>query len=282
MDHIKIIAAFCIIEDAMRGLGHKSHKLAGVTDAEVLWLAVVASMYFHNHHERTLFVLRGTGYISKPLSTSRFSRRLHALGGWLEYILEMVGEVFAKGNVYVIDSLPVPVCKRVRAARCRKFDRHGGNGGRGRAYFGRCAAKKWSFYGWRLHLICTPQGVPVRFALLPASFHDLTPVYEITFGLPKGAKVYADKGYISSLVKRTLRPTLKRDGVHLITWHKKSMKKRNSFEEWCGLKGYRHTIETANSQLESMGIQALHARTNAGFALKVISSLFALACINAF
>ena len=41
----------------------------------------------------------------------------------------------------MIDSLPVPVCRRVHARRCRKV--------RGRAYCGYGAAKKEKFLGWR-------------------------------------------------------------------------------------------------------------------------------------
>jgi hypothetical protein len=276
MDDIKIITAFCIIEDTMLELGHKSHYLAQATDAEVLLVAVVASMYFQNHHERALFVMKGMRYISKPLSISRFSRRLHSLAQWLEYIVELIGQLYSKGEAFIIDSLPVPVCKAVRAYRCRKL-----HGRASRAYLGRCAAKKWSFFGWRLHLICTPAGVPVRFQMLPASFHDLTPIYELTFGLPDRASVYADKAYISAPVKRSLRPTARRPhGVKLVAAHRKGMKP-NSFEEWCGMRKYpRQSIETANSQLVSMGIQNLHARTDQGLAIKVLASLFALACIN--
>ena len=284
MDDVRIITAYCIIEDTLHKLGHKSHPLASVTDAEVLLVAVVASMYFYNNHERTLFVMyhmHHMHYLSKPLSTSRFSRRVHTLAQWLEYITDLVGQLFAQGAAFIIDSLPVPVCQTVRARRCRKL-----NGERSLPYFGWCSSKRWHFFGWRLHLICTPGGVPVRFQMLPASFHDLTPIYELTFGLPKGAHVYADKGYISAMVRRTLRPTVRRgrdrysrDGVHLIAAHKESMQS-NTFEEWCGLRRYRHTIESANSQLVRMGIQSLHARTDQGFAIKVLASLLALACIN--
>lgn len=35
-------------------------------------------------------------------------------------------------------------------------------------------------------------------------------------------------------------------------------------------------IETVNSQLGKMGVQRIHARTNTGFALKVLASLIAL------
>jgi hypothetical protein len=273
MDDIKIITAYCIIEDTMRTLGHHSHALAQVSDAEVLTVAVVASMYFHNNHERALFVMRGMRYITKPLSISRFSRRLHALGRWLEYIVELVGQLFKQGQAFIIDSLPVPVCKWVRASRCRKVS---GSLAPLRAYFGGCCAKKWKFYGWRLHLVCTPHGVPVSFQMLPASWHDLTPIFELTMGLPKGAKVYADKGYVSRCIKRALRWYA---GVQLVAMHKVSMHP-NTSEEECGLRRYRPRAETINSQLVSMGIQSLHARTDQGFALKVLASLFAVACIN--
>ena len=276
MDDIKIITAYCIIEKTMQQLGHRNHKLAPVTDAEVLTVAVVASMYFHSNHERALCVMKGMRYITKPLSISRFSRRLHALCGWLEQIVELLGALFAQGEAFIIDSIPVPVCKSVRATRCRKIN---GALPSSRPYFGRCASKGWGFFGWRLHLICTPQGVPVAFQMLPASWHDLTPIYELTVGLPSGTFLYADKGYVSALVKRTLRPTLQREGVHLVAWHKKSMQP-NTFQEWCGLKRYRHLIETTLSQLEKMGIQSLHATTNEGFSIKVLASLLALTCIN--
>ena len=278
MDDIKIITVYVIIADILSGLGHQSHQLAQVSDAEILTIAVVSAMYFQNHHQQTLFVMRGLRYITRSISTSRFSRRLHALAQLLEYIVGAVGQLFAQGEVFIIDSLPLPVCKSVRATRCRKIN---GSLPCARAYFGKCAAKRWAFFGWRLHLICTPQGVPVTFQMLPASWHDLSPIYELTMELPTASCVYADKGYISSLVKRTLRPapSRHREGVYLVAWHKKSMQP-NTFEEWCGLKRYRHLIETALSQLVSMGIQRLHARTNQGFSIKVLASLLALTCTN--
>ncbi|GAC1363533.1 MAG: hypothetical protein NVSMB42_23240 [Herpetosiphon sp.] len=43
------------------------------------------------------------------------------------------------------------------------------------------------------------------------------------------------------------------------------------------LREYRHTIETVHSQLDSMGIGRLHARTNAELTLNVQASIIALA-----
>jgi hypothetical protein len=275
VDDITIIAAYEIIVETMRALKHQSHCLARVTDGEVIWIAIVSAMYFQNNHERTLWVLYHTRWLARPLSTSRFNRRLHRLAHWLEFLPELVGQLFGQAEVYIMDSMPVPVCELARAPRCRKL-----RGPDSRAFFGRCAAKRRHFFGWRLHLIVSGAGIPVSFQLLPASFHDLTPIHELTWVLPDGATLYADAAYISTAVRRALRPTVRRpQGVRVVARHKTSMEP-NTWAERAGLREHRQRVETVNAQLASMGVQRLHARTDAGLALKVLASLVAVACIN--
>ncbi len=153
-------------------------------------------------------MLMRLGYV-KGLSVSRFNRRLHKLRDWLYEIVclfhigsntsrlaasdklpilkpiprsllrgDSLTEACRQGSVFVIDSMPFPVCKRVRARHCKKV--------RGKAFYGYCAAKKEKSFGWRLHLICTASGVPVNVDLLPASEQDLNPIHELTFALPEG------------------------------------------------------------------------------------------------
>ena len=167
MDATWIITAFVVIDTLMERLEHRSDVRSQVPDSEIITIAVVSAKYFGSNHERTVQVMRGCGYVSGRISVSRFNRRLHALAEWMAFIPTTLGEMFSHGEVFVIDSLPLPVCRRVRACRCGKV--------RGRTYCGKCAANKEKFFGWRLHLVCTPEGIPVRFAMLPASFHDLTP-----------------------------------------------------------------------------------------------------------
>src|SRR5574341_216387 len=268
MNENVIITAYVVIVDVLKHAGHESHCLAQMTDAQILTIAVIAAVYFQNHHERALCVMQGMGYVQQRLSISRFNRRLHQLAGWLPAILLIMGEVFGQGTVFIVDSLPVPVCKRVRATRCRKV--------RGRAYYGYCAAKREKFFGWRLPLVCSPEGLPVAFDMLPASYHDLTPVHELTVNLPTGACVYADKGYNSAPDEATL---LADCGVRLIPIRKDNMTPHQWVDDY-DLRLYRHSIETVNSQLDSMGIERLHARSHSGFEIKVHASLLALAFIN--
>jgi hypothetical protein len=275
MDDTKIITAYCIVADTRRVLGHRSDPRARVTDAEVLWIAIGSAMYFHNHHARTLWVLHQTHWRAQPLSPSRFNRRLHALAAWLEFLPALVGQLFGRHEAYIIDSMPVPVCELARAPRCRKL-----RGPDSAAFFGRCAAKRRHFFGWRWHLIVSATGIPVSLQLLPASFHDLTPIHELTWVLPAGATLYGDAAYISAAIKRALRPTVRRPyGVTVVARHRKNMRP-NTWLEREGLRTHRSRVETVNAQLTAMGVQRLHARTDEGLALKVLASLLAVACIN--
>jgi IS5 family transposase len=113
-------------------------------------------------------------------------------------------------------------------------------------------------------------------AVVAGSYHDLTPLHELTFLLPAGACVFGDKGYNSAPDEATI---LAETGVRVIPIRRKNMAQHEWVDE-VDLKRYRKGIETVNSQLEKMGAQQLHARTNTGFEVKVHASLFALACSN--
>lgn len=262
-----IVTVFVVIDDVLKAHGYQDDVRSQSSAAEVLTISVIAAKYFQNHHERALCILSRLGYVAR-LSISRFNRRLHQLNDWLVNILSLLGELFLAGEIFLIDSMPLPVCKRARARRCRKV--------RGRVFCGYCAAKKEKFFGWRLDLICTSAGVPLAFEIRPASEHDLTTLHELAFALPAGASLFGDKGYLSQADCDAL---FTETGVRLITPKRKNMRP-NSWADDYDLALYRKSIETVYSQLEAMGIQRLHARTNTGFDLKAWASLLALAFTN--
>jgi hypothetical protein len=119
-------------------------------------------------------------------------------------------------------------------------------------------------------------GVPVAFEVLPASFHDLTPLHELAYSLPEGASLFGDKGYLSADDALTI---FEQSGVRLVTPKRTNMAP-NRWSDDYDLALYRKCIETVYSQCEAMGLQRLHARTNIGFDLKVWASLLALAFTN--
>ena len=266
MNEMYIVATFTVIDDICQTFLGKTKYNPKMSPAEIVLVAIVAAKYFQNHLERALIILRQTGYIppERCLSISRFNRQLHKHRDTLEMCVQILLELAREGELFIIDSMPLPVCKRKRARRCRKVQ--------GRMFCGYCAAKDEKFFGWRLHLLCNPDGIPVHFVILPGGLHDLTPIYEISYELPPGCKLLGDKGYNDQEAEAILAAA----GVRLIPVRKKNMKKQHSWEDEYDLRHYRKGIETANSQLESMGINRLRARTNDGFYIKVMASLVAL------
>ena len=267
MNDAYIVTVFVVIDDLLKAMNYQDDIRAQSSAAEVLTVAIVAAKYFQNHHERGLCILQRLGYIGK-LSVSRFNRLLHQLQTFLYDISLLLGEIFAQNKVFIIDTCPVPVCRWVRKKRCRKVQ--------GRAYQGYCAAKEEKFFGWQLHLVTTAQGCPVNFLLLPAAWDELIHVQDLLAVLPEGSTVVADKGYISQLDE--LLAYLD-GGIRLVPKYRKNMR-GNSPEDAQLIRQHRSMVETVNSQLEKMGLQRLHARSNAGIALKVMASLLALIFTN--
>ncbi len=266
MNDLYIVTVYVVLDDMLKRLHHQDDARARVTTAEILTVAVVAARYFHNHHERSLCILQMTGAIPR-LSLSRFNRRLHQAQEVLGQVLEALSQRRAAAPLYLIDTMPLPMCRKVRGERCRKV--------RGKGYLGRCAAKNEWFFGWRLHWVCDWHGFPIAFDLLPAVWHELTPLHYLLADLPAGCCVLADGAYISAAEARLAH---RYGHIALIPKRHARMRQPNSPAEAYLLQHLRPTIETAHSQLEKMGIQHLHARTLTGFGLKIWASLLALAC----
>lgn len=267
MDENYIVPVYVLLDEGLRALNYQDHPQAKVHGAEILLVAVVAAKYFQSQHERALAICIQSGAIRR-LSVSRYNRRLHQLADWLPALIQLLGELFAQGEIFIIDSFPLPVCKRVRAWRNRKV--------RGRAYCGYCAAKKEKFFGWRLHLICDARGIPVSFDVLPAAYADLTPIHELSFALPPASRLLGDKAYLAQADAATI---LAETGVVLVAARRKNMPPLPWADDW-DLRHYRRRIETTYAQLAAMGLQRLHVRTQAGFDLKVCAGLLALAFVN--
>lgn len=66
-----------------------------------------------------------------------------------------VREQVAPQALYLADTFPLPVCKRVCMKRCQKVKRE--------AYLGYCEAKWEGFFGYKLYWWCNADGVPIIF-----------------------------------------------------------------------------------------------------------------------
>lgn len=82
-----------------------------------------------------------------------------ALAHWLGLCLELLGDLFARGAAFLIDSLPVPVCRRARAAAASCAGRPTAATARPSARSSSAGACTWSA-PWRGCQWPTPGGPP--------------------------------------------------------------------------------------------------------------------------
>lgn len=172
-----------------------------------------------------------------------------------------------KIEIRIVDTTPVPVVKIYRAGRCTTFEKNT------EVNFGYCASKDMYYYGQKLTLLVTPQGIPTAYILTPANFHDLkalkTNLSKVTPDLKK-KKLIADKGYYDGELEVTLK---KQHHTTLIVPEKRRHQKRNTLGEKKLLKK-RNIVETVNQQLQDqMNIDETRAKSNLGLQSRIQSSI---------
>jgi hypothetical protein len=184
-----------------------------------------------------------------------------------DYILAFQSYLLVKLGVdledeFVIDTLPVPVCKFFRRGRHRGFVG---------ADWGYCASKKWYFYGFKLGWCMTTAGIPIFFDLFFARPHDVNFLEALVSRL-RNCLVFADKGFIDQERAQRLAES---HGVHILTPKRSNQKQQAPLQSYV-VNAYRPLIETVNSQLVShMHLQDLGAKSDVGLCKRVIALMTA-------
>jgi Transposase DDE domain len=264
----EIVAIYCLCDDILKAMNHRSDAQQQMSDAEVMTTAIVAAIYFCGNFEKARKQLSAPHYIPKMLSKSRLNRRLHGVEPMLLTLFEALGQVWKQLNseaVYSIDSFPIAACDNIRISRSKLYDG-------AEVYRGYQSSKKRYFYGIKIHLMVTATGEPVEFFLTPGSFADVQGLRVFPFALPEESIVYADKAYTDYEIEDLL---LDAEKIHLSAMRKcNSRRPVPAYVQF--LQHYkRKVIETSGSLISQFLPKSIHAVTAQGFELKIM--LFALA-----
>jgi hypothetical protein len=203
-------------------------------------------------------------YLRRFPSQSRLWVRWRDMSGYIVefrlYLMAKLGVHLEEG--FIIDTLPVPVCKFFRRRRHRGFVG---------ADWGYCASKNWYYYGFKLGICMTTAGIPVFFDLFYARPHDINFLEALVSRLHNGL-VFADKGFIDA--ERAQRLT-QRQGVYILTPRRANQKRQAPLQSYV-VNAYRPLIETVGSQLvDHMHLQDLGAKTDVGLCKRVIGLMTA-------
>lgn len=261
-----IVLVYCLCDDLLKWQHHRDDPQCSLTDAEIMTIAIVSALYYGGNQALSRTMLAEHGYIKHKISRSRLSRRLARVRPQFMTLFHLLGEVSQASNpehIYLIDSLPVAVCDNYRICRCKLY--------RSAEYRGYQASKRRYFYGLKLHLVVTKEGLPVEFLLSPGSWNDTALLDQFDFDLPPGAKLIGDKAYNAYLVEDIMAEC----DLALLP-----LRRQNSHRPHPGwttylLSTYRKRVETAGSQIERLLPKHIHATTAAGFEFKTM--LFVLA-----
>jgi hypothetical protein len=257
---------FSIVDDFCKRHIKKKRKKRGrkyrYSDNQILKMVAIKSIASISS-DRSLICFLSDGLGRKIFpgvpDHSRFNRRSKELMPILvKFQRFLVKKMNANQNlIRIIDSTPVPVKSYWRSGRSDTFPE--GN-------YGYCAAKREKYFGFKLHLLITPQGVPTNFDLSPANIHDGKMIEELIENY-EHLIILADMGYLD----REKQMLLKTQNKILITPYRKNQKQKNSQFEQRLLK-FRRKIETVFSQLkDQMNLAKTRAKSILGLAVRVIS-----------
>lgn len=212
---------------------------------------------------RFLVKLEHPGLTSVP-EQSWYNRKAKKLVGQVEGIrLLMLHRLGAHAiKLRIVDSVPVPVITYVRARRCQSFA-PGLSAG-----FGYCAATKTKYFGQKLTLLTTPQGLPTDYRLSLANRHDVRVFKEFLSERSYAQTTFiGNKGYLMRERDRT--DLLTPDQNRLVTPFKSNQVKSNTDGERRLLKK-RKIIETVNAQLaDQMELKRTRAKSETGLKTRI-------------
>ena len=217
----QLTTIYCLTDDLLHALGHREDHQRKMSDAEVMTTALAAARFFRGNFAAARLFLQSYGYIPQMLSKGTFSQRLHRLAGRFRLLFEVLGEAFKTcegAGLYLIDSFAVAVCDNIRIKRCRLYRSRQTKD----AYRGYIASKRRFFYGLKIHLLVTKEGLPVEAFLTPGSHSDTAELKRFAFDLPEGSTVYGDKAYNEYLSEDLLGEGA---GVTLLPLRKKNSKR---------------------------------------------------------
>jgi hypothetical protein len=259
------IALYVQIDDllpARTGPGHPPK----LSDSEAITLAVCQMLLGLPNDRQFLALARyRIGHLFPYLpQQSGFNKRVRRLAPQIAACITHLAHLspsFCDG-LRLLDTTPVPCGQSRETTRRSQLA--------GSAGYGYCASHSRHFWGFRLYLLCAPDGMPIRYELFPANLGERDGARQMLDGLDlDGYTVLADKGFagdefeafMASLHANFLRPD-----------------RRDEAPRFGTLGAVRQWIESVIWSCKgTLTLERHGARTHEGLAARIALRLLALA-----
>lgn len=168
-----------------------------LSDIELIAIDLTAE-YMSIDSEYQLFRSLPSSFLSK-IKRSVYNRRKRRLFAHRESLRKKIVSCITSQDYFIVDSMPLEVCKLSRSSRssiCKEEYETAPDKGY-------CASQRNNYYGYKLHALCTIDGVFTDFDLTQASIHDIHFLKNIK-QLYQNCTILGDKGYLSIDYQRDL------------------------------------------------------------------------------
>lgn len=268
--YTKILSLLHDIEPNIYFLNQK--RKPKLNDTELIALNLAAECLGIDS-ERYLFTLLPASLKTK-IDRTVYNRRRRKLGFKIELFRQQIAAIIVPAEDYhIVDSMPLEVCKYSRSSRTKICQQHTESS----PSFGYCAAQKMHYFGYKVHAVCTVQGVIKTFDISKASVHDIHYLDDIKHQLTNCVLI-GDKGYLSQHYQQDLFET---SAIRIETPMRKNQLNFKPFDPT--LRKARKRIETLFSQLcDQFMIRRNYAKSFDGFSTRILSKITALTFIQWF
>lgn len=245
----------------------RSGAKAQFSDSEVLSLALLMDYVPFPGETQFLGFIRANygSWFPHLLEQSQFNRRLRQLDGKLEalrrsWVVELVG---SDESHFIVDTKPIPVLGLKRDRSNSDF--------LGSAASGYCASRQMYYFGYKLTLLSSWNGIPIAYDLVPANTDERAAVASVLESV-RGSTIYGDKGFIDSQWQAQLH---QRTGNQLYTVHRHNQKQQHSPTLKRFISKVRQRIEGVFHQIQNTGRnpERLLNKTVEGFCVHIAAKL---------
>lgn len=265
---------YVMVDDWYQEKGHqhmtgKVGRKPEFSDSEVITLMIAEDYIPYPGETQYLGYIRANhgALFPKLLDQSQFNRRARRLRYLVEalrrdWLMELGVE---QQTTYLIDTKPIPVVGYKRSKRRSDF--------RGSANFGYCVSRKLYYFGYKLVLVTTLDGIPVVYDLVPANT-DERQAAEAVIDRLTNATVLGDKGFLGVEWQDQMH---QQTGTTFVTPKRKNQKIQHPDGFETLLNSVRERIEGVFHELQNTGrnLERLLAKTVVGLATRVIAKVTA-------
>jgi hypothetical protein len=261
-----LLTALYVLADELLPRRPRARRRPPITDAELVCLAVAQVLLDCASERRFLrFARQRLGHLFPYLPKQPgYNKRVRMLAPQIALVLGVVARSSPSwcDTLRLLDSTPVPCAASRETVRRSDFA--------GYASYGYCRSHSRYFWGFRLMLLCAPDGMPIAFDLFAANLPERDAAAEILQRVElDGYTIIADKGFAGSDFEHFVT-TL---GARLLRPDRKDEPRRHG-----SLGPIRQWIESVIDTLKGqLSLEHHGAHTIEGLAVRVAQRLLALA-----